>query len=79
MVPDLKKRNWLWNYLGPFPQAAEGAGKAVGGEGEGEREGKGSSQRDSPGSTQLVFVQPRSWYSVLPQRPINGNRMSLWI
>lgn len=31
----------MWNYLGPFPQAAEGFGKAVGGEGEGEREGKG--------------------------------------
>lgn len=22
-----QKRNWLWNYLGPFPQAAEGFGR----------------------------------------------------
>lgn len=26
-----QQRNWLWNYLGPFPQAAEGFGMAVGG------------------------------------------------
>lgn len=65
----ISKRNWLWNYLGPFPQAAEGFGKAVRGEGEG----------GSPGSAQLVFVQPRSWYSVPVQRPINENGMSLWI
>lgn len=55
--------------------------EAMGGEGEGEREGGQGHfpERFSPGSAQLVFVQPRSWYSVPPQRPINGNRMILWI
>lgn len=43
--------------------------------------GRGGRGREggSPGSAQLVFVQPRSWYSVPLQRPINGNRMSLWL
>lgn len=42
------------------------------------RGGRGS-EGGSPGSAQLVFVQPCSWYSVPLQRPINRHGMSLWI